>query len=146
MKVIVKWENSPSQINKIREFDIEYSIGDIIQVTNYGDRYADQAIVFSRSIFPIKDKPFNPNNEVLKTYYLRCNERYHDLEWKIIDIGYVVPEYNPNKLSKNSLVIRIIDRRFREMLFVYDPRDVNHGMKVLRKSKKEVGEYVININ
>ena len=146
MKVIVKWENSPWDANKIKEFDIEYSIGDIIQVTNYGDRYADQAIVFSRSIFPMKDKPFNPNNEVLKTYYIKCNEIYHNLEWKIIDIGYILPEYNINKLSKNSLVIRLIDRRFREMLFVYDLRDVNHGMKVLRKSKKEADEYIININ
>lgn len=146
MKVIVKWENSPWESTNKREFDIEYSIGDIIQVTNYGDRYADQANVFCRSIFPIKDKPFNHNNEVLKTSYLTCNERYHDLEWKIIDIGYVVPEYVPNKLSKNSLVIRLIDRRFREMLFVYDIRDHNHGMKILRKSKKEADEYIININ
>ena len=140
MKVIVTWED------KTRVFDIDYNIGDVVKVTNYGDRYADQAIVFSRSIFPIKDKPFNPNNEVLKTCYLTCNERYYDLEWKIIDIGYVVPEHNSNKLSKNSLVIRLIDRRFREMLFVYDPIDINHGMKVLRKAKKEVDEYVININ
>lgn len=146
MKVIVKWENSPSQLNKIKEFDIEYSIGDIIQVTNYGDRYGDQAIVFSRAIFPIKDKSFNSNNEVLKTYYLTCNKIYHNLEWKIIDIGYVVSENIHDKLSKNFLVIRLIDRSFREMLFVYDSRDVNHGMKVLRKSKKEVDEYVININ
>lgn len=146
MKVIVKWENSPFKSIGEREFYIEYSIGDIIQVTNYGDRYADQAIVFPKTIFPIKNKPFNPNNEVLKTYYTTCNEIYRNLEWKIIDIGYVVSENIPNKLSKNSLVIRLIDRRFREMLFVYDPRDINHGMKVLRKSKKEDDEYVININ
>ena len=138
MKVVVE-----DKLNH-RDFDIEYTIGDIVKVTEYGDRWAAQEKVFSGTVFPIANVPFNGKHEVSETSYLECNEVFHDLEWKITDIGYFVGNSN-DKLSERRLVIRLIDRFKREMLMVYDSIDYDHSLKVVRKSKKEIEEYTINI-
>jgi hypothetical protein len=141
MKVIVTWED------KTRVFDIDYNIGDVVKVTNYGDRWSNQDRVFQCTTFPIKGVPFDEENEIVKTSYDDLNETCKNLEWKIVDIGYYVRQGNTSdKLQRHTLVIRLRDRFWHELLMVYDNLDIDHAMKIVRKSKKEIDEYVININ
>ena len=72
-----------------------------------------------------------------------CDEKYKNLEWKVVDVGYFFTEGN---WRKETLIIRLRDRLNHEMLFVYDRRDVEHGLKILRKAKNTVNEYNINVN
>lgn len=130
-------------VTETNKFNIEYSVGDIVKVEQYGDRWADQDRVFENAVFPIKDVPFNAKNEILTTPYDICDEKYKNLEWKVVDVGYFFTE---GKWIKETLIIRLRDRLNHEMLFVYDRRDMEHGLKILRKAKNTVNEYNINVN
>jgi hypothetical protein len=78
--------------------------------------------------------------------YLTLNERIPDLEWKIIDIGYMsMLGTVGDKLSRHRLVIRLRDRQYHNMLFVYNPFERYHDMEVIRKTKSYVEKYVINL-
>lgn len=91
--------------------------------------------------------PFDAENEIIKTDYEILNVRYSNLAWKIVDIGYYVMEGNTDdKLLKSTLVIRLRDRERHEMLFVYDSYDSTHDMVVIRKAKKQLEEYIINLD
>lgn len=125
------------------KFNIEYSIGDVVKVEKYGLRWAEQDWVFKNAVFPIKDVPFDSENDILTTPYDICNERYKNLEWKVVDVGYLFTE---NDYAKSTLIIRLRDRLNHEMLFVYNRMDKEHGLKILRKAKNTVNEYNININ
>lgn len=140
MKVFVTWQD------KIRVFDIDYDIGDVVKVTNYGDRWSNQGHVFQCTTFPIKGVPFDDQNEVVKTPYDYLNDTWKDVTWKIADIGYYVREGNTlDKLGRRTLVIRLRDRFWHELLLVYDESDNDHAMKIVRKSKKELKEYRIDL-
>lgn len=141
MKVIVKWKN------QTRTFNIEYNVGDIVKIVDYGSRWANQQLIFPNTTFPIRGVPFDAENEIIKTDYKRLNIRCSNLAWKIVDIGYYVREGNTNdKLVKSALVIRLRDRERHEMLFVYDSYDSTHDMVVIRKAKKQLEEYIINLD
>lgn len=141
MKIIVKWKN------QTRTFNIEYNVGDIVKIVDYGSRWADQKRIFLSTTFPIRGVPFDGENEIIKTDYKILNDRYSNLAWKIVDIGYYVREGNTDdKLLKTTLVIRLRDRERHEMLFVYDSYDSTHDMVVIRKAKKQLEEYIINLN
>lgn len=88
MKVIVKWKNHT------RIFNIEYNVGDIVKIVDYGSRWADQKRIFLSTTFPIRGVPFDAENEIIKTDYATLNVRYSNLAWKIVDIGYYVREGN----------------------------------------------------
>ena len=141
MRVIVKWKN------QTRTFNIEYNVGDIVKIVDYGSRWADQKRVFLNTTFPIRGVPFDGENEIIKTDYEILNVRCSNLAWKIVDIGYYVREGNTNdKLFKNTLVIRLRDRERHEMLFVYSCLENFHDMVVIRKAKKQLEEYIINLD
>jgi hypothetical protein len=76
--------------------------------------------------------------------YFTLNKWIPDLEWKIIDIGYMSPNVE-DKLIKQTLVIRFRDRQYHNMLFVYNPFERNNDMEVIRKTKSYVEKYVINL-
>ena len=61
MRVIVKWKN------QTRTFNIEYNVGDIVKIVDYGSRWADQKRVFLNTTFPIRGVPFDGANEIIKT-------------------------------------------------------------------------------
>ena len=136
VKVIVKWKD------RQREFAIDYNVGDVVKITNYGSRCASQRYTLNSTIFIChNDIPFNLEDEYLKMPYYRIP----DLEWKIIDIGYTVPIAS-DKLFRQTLVIKLRDRQYHNMLFVYNPFEKNHNMKVVRTTRSYVEEYIININ
>ena len=90
--------------------------------------------------------PFDDQNEVVKTPYEYLNDTWKDVTWKITDIGYYVREGNTlDKLGRRTLVIRLRDRFWHELLLVYDDLDIDHAMKIVRKSKKELKEYRIDL-
>ena len=141
MKVIVKWKN------QTRIFNIEYNVGDVVKIVDYGSRWACQERVFLNTTFPIRGVPFDAENEIIKTDYSILNVRCSNLAWKIVDIGYYVKQDNTDdKLLKNTLVIRLRDRERHEMLFVYDSYDSTHDIVVIRKAKKQLEEYIINLD
>ena len=141
MKVIVKWKNHT------RTFNIEYNVGDIVKIVDYGSRWASQKKIFLNTTFPIRGVPFDAENEIIETDYATLNVKYSNLAWKIVDIGYYVMEGNTDdKLLKSTLVIRLRDRERHEMLFVYDSYDSTHDMVVIRKAKKQLEEYIINLD
>lgn len=140
-KVIVKWKN------RQREFAIDYNIGDVVKITNYGTRWASQEYTFNNTTFICHNGiPFNLEDEYLKMPYFILNACILDLEWKIIDIGYMSIPRTADRLLRNRLVIRLRDRQYHNMLFVYNPFNMNHHMKVVRTTKRYVEEYVINLN
>ena len=140
MKVIVKWKG------RQKEFVIFYNIGDVVIITNYGARWASQGYTFNNTTFTChNDIPFNLDDEYLKLSYFTLNELIPDLEWKIIDIGYFVNQEVVDKLFKETLVIRLRDRQYHNMLLLYNPIERDGDMKVVRKVKSHVEEYVINL-
>ena len=141
VKVIVKWKN------KQKEFAIDYNIGDVVKITNYGTRWASQEYTFNNTTFIChNDIPFNLEDEYLKMPYFTLNKWIRDLEWKIIDIGYMSIQGALDRLLKQTLVIRLRDRQYHNMLLVYNPFHMNHDMEVVRTTKRYVEEYVINLN
>lgn len=115
---------------KSKTIELPFSIGDIVRVYDYGNRYTYQREVFNGTTFTITSKDFNHPNEISETPYFKCNEIYATHEWKIIDVGIFNSSY--------KLVLRLKDREFREMLFTYYISDNEHGFYTIRHAKKQV--------
>lgn len=127
-----------------KTYDVIFSIGDVVKVTNYGGRYANQQFTGSSSSFVHDGKKLYLDHEISTTDYELCNVMFSDIEWKIIDVGYYVGNYFPRR----EIMLLLRNREKKDMLFVYDPRepDEEHDLKVVRKSKKEIENYTVNIN
>jgi hypothetical protein len=115
---------------------LQFSIGDIVRVYEYGNRFACQRKVFDGTKFTITSKDFNHPNKISETPYMKCNEIYAAHEWKIIDVGIFD--------STCKLVLRLKDREFCEMLFTYDTFEKYHGFYTIRRAKNQV--YSINFS
>lgn len=115
---------------KGKTIELPFSIGDIVRVYDYGNRYSYQREVFNDTTFTITSKDFNHPNKISETPYSLCNEIYVTHQWKIIDVGV----FN----SSCKLVLRLKDREFREMLFTYNIFDGEHGFYTIRRAKKQV--------
>ena len=115
---------------KDKIIELPFSIGDIVRVYDYGNRYASQRRVFNGTKFTITSKNFNYPNKISETPFLKCNEIYATHEWKIIDVGIFDSSY--------KLVLRLRDREFYEMLFTYEIFDKDHGFYTIRHAKNKV--------
>jgi len=124
-----------SDIEPIRYIDVDYSIGDIVKIIDYGSRAAQQNIICNKVQFPLTNSmPLNIDNEIVHSTYHKCNEIYSGMEWKIIDIGLC---------NFHALLFRLRNRRKDDLIFVYDCHDKTHDLKRVRKAKKDVVEHTI---
>lgn len=144
MRIIINPEDDAEMPMKL---NVPYSIGDIVVVTNYGSRAADQSGVFKRTVLPSKNVPFCCDKHVMKTDYTVCNTIFKDLQWKIIDIGVF------KRITGGITIDRIL--RFPSDYFVVRLRNRNKGeilvcgydgLELIRKGKKQYNYHVININ
>lgn len=107
---------------------MRYSIGDIVRVIDYGSRVANQeyAIKVYGKLFSLtSDLPFNLNNEINNTDYDSCNDKYTNVEWKIIDFFVV---------SQVGIILRLRTRTKDDMLLAY--RKWDRSLQLVRKAKK----------
>ena len=144
MRIIINPEDDAEIPMKL---NVPYSIGDIVVVTNYGSRAADQSGVFKRIVLPSKNVPFCCDKHVMKTDYTVCNTIFKDLQWKIIDIGVF------KRITEGITIDRIL--KFPSQYFVVRLRNRNKGeilvcgydgLELIRKGKKQYNYYLININ
>lgn len=144
MRIIINLEDN---VKTPMGLNIPYSIGDIVVVTNYGSRAADQLGVFRKTVFPSKNVPFCYDKPVMKTDYKICNTIFKDLQWKIIDIGVF------KRITEGVTIDRIL--RFPSNYFAVRLRNRNKGeillcgfdgLKLIRNGKRRCDYYVININ
>ena len=129
-----------------KTFEFHHSIGDVVKIKGYGKRYADQEMIFERSKFLVNySKDFNANNRFIETEYHKCDELYGNVEWKIVDIGYYEIS-RLNSLGSAVLVVRLTTRiKGEDLLFVYNNAYAKY-LEVVRKSKKDMENAVINID
>lgn len=144
MRIIINPEDDAEMPMKL---NVPYSIGDIVVVTNYGSRAADQLGVFKRTVLPSKNVPFCCDKHVMETDYTICNTVFEDLQWKIIDIGVfkrITEAFTIDRILKfpsQYFVVRLRNRNKGEILVCgYD------GLELIRKGKKQYNYYLININ
>ena len=141
MQIVVQWKKN------YKTFNIEYNIGDVVKVTDYGHRWAFQETVSKSTTYVKEGIPFDARNEMVKLPYDVLNEEYNDLPWKIVNVGYYIDKGNLiDKLRRTTLVIRLRDRQFHEILMCYNSISYYNGMKVIRKAKKPSEEYIINLD
>ena len=129
-----------------KTFEFHHSIGDVVKIKGYGKRYADQEMIFERTKFLVNySKDFNTNNRFIETEYHKCDELYGNVEWKIVDIGYYKIS-RLNSLGSAALVVRLTTRiKGEDLLFVYINATAKY-LEVVRKSKKDMENAVINID
>ena len=144
MRIIINLEDNAKMP---MELNIPYSIGDVVVVTNYGSRAADQLGVFKKAVLPSKNVPFCCDKYVMITDYKSCNTIFKDLQWKIIDIGVFkritegIPIDRILRCPSNYFVVRLRNRNKGEILVCgYD------RLELIRKGKKQYNYHVININ
>jgi hypothetical protein len=107
---------------------MEYTIGDIVKVIDYGSRVANQEFVFinNKSRFGLtSETPLNIDDIINVTPFKICNSKYANVEWKIVDSTIVY----------GQILLRLRNRNKGEMLFIYDKRDAN--LRLVRKARKE---------
>ena len=105
---------------------MEYSIGDIVKVIDYGSRVCNQEHVikvFGKLFHLTSDLPFNIDNEINKTDYRICDKKYANMEWKIIDCA----------ITSFNVILRLRTRTKYDMLLIYD---THASLQIVRKSKK----------
>lgn len=121
---------------------LEFSIGDIVKITDYGCRIAIQVSASKDVVFPLGEETYL-DEEIVHSDYHRCNELYGSMEWKIADVGC----FKQTIVSKpHRLILKLRNRKKGELLFVYDPSEREHGLSLVRKTKKQVGTYYVNID
>ena len=120
--------------------NVDFSIGDIVKITNYGSRAANQASCARDALFPTGGT-VNLDEVIVRTEYRKCNELYHSIWWKIVDVGFLKSN---TPRSNGSVVLRLMNRTKGELIFIYDPRDSKHDIALVRKSKKQIDNYSIN--
>lgn len=134
MKIKIK-ESDFEPIRYIDVIDVDYSIGDIVKITDYGSRAAEQNRTCDKVQFPLTNSmPLNIDNDIVHSTYHKCNEIYSGMEWKIIDIGYH---------NSHTLLFRLRNRGKDDLIFIYDCHDKTHDLKRVRKAKKDVVEHTI---
>lgn len=108
-----------------------YSIGDVVNVLDYGSRVAGQKYIlqFYGAQFSLTSElPFNIVHEFNETDYYVCNAKYTNVEWKIIDYT----------ICFDGVMLRLRTRNKEDMLFLYRKGDAS--LHLVRKSKKETFE------
>jgi hypothetical protein len=128
--------------NEFETYDLPYSIGDIVRVVDYGDRFADQEHTYSRSTFAQKGFKLNLRHEISETMYLECDKKYSSVEWRVVDVGYFLGDTFPRR----DVMVLLRTREKLDMLFVFSNLDREHGLEIVRKAKKQIENYTININ
>lgn len=123
-------------------YDLPFSIGDIVRVTKYGDRYADQKYTAEHSTFTQKGLTVNFEHEINKTSYLTCNNKFSSVEWRVVDVGYLLTDTFPRR----EVAVLLRTREKLDMFFVFTNYDEEHGLEIIRKAKKQMENYTININ
>ena len=123
-------------------YDLPFSIGDIVRVTDYGDRFADQKYTAEHSTFTQKGLTVNFEHEISKTNYLACDKKFSSVEWKVVDIGYLLAGTFPRR----EVAVLLRTREKLDMFFVFSNDDIEHGLEIIRKAKKQIENYTININ
>jgi hypothetical protein len=118
---------------------VEFSIGDIVKVKDYGTRFVDQEYVSRNFVFP-KKIDFNLDKKVSSTDYLTCNNSYDNMEWIIVDVGLPHISYASNA-SVYDIGIRLRNKYKGELLI----KSVD-GLSLVRKGKKQIETYDINMN
>lgn len=121
---------------------LPFSIGDIVRVTDYGDRFADQEYTAEHSTFTQKGLTVNFKHEISRTNYLICNNKFSSVEWRVVDVGYLLNDCFPRR----EVVVLLRTREKLDMFFVFTNHDREHGLKIIRKAKKQIKNYTININ
>jgi len=93
---------------------MEFSIGDIVKVKDYGTRFVDQEYVSRNFVFP-KKIDFNLDKKVSSTDYNTCNNWYDNMEWIIVDVGLPYISY-ASSASIYDIGIRLRNRYKGELL------------------------------
>ena len=102
---------------------MEYSIGDIVKVNDYGNRAANQVIV-SKAVEPKLTLPLNLDNKFTNVSYIICNQLYVNQEWKIIDIIKI----------HNGAILRLRTRNREDMFFIIADHN-STCLRLVRKNK-----------
>ena len=123
-------------------YDLPFSIGDIVRVTDYGDRFADQKYTAEHSTFTQKGLTVNFEHEISKTNYLECDKKFSSVEWRVVDVGYLLTDSFPRR----EVAVLLRTREKLDMFFVFSNDDIEHGLEIIRKAKKQIENYTININ
>lgn len=123
-------------------YDLPFSIGDIVRVTDYGDRFADQKYTAEHSTFTQKGLTVNFEHEINKTNYLICNNKFSSVEWRVVDVGYLLNDCFPRR----EVAVLLRTREKLDMFLVFSNYDRKHGIEIVRKAKKQIENYTININ
>lgn len=118
------------------KYNVPFSIGDIINVVSYGDKFVDQERTYRVCSF-YKGVPLNIWEDGKFIYYGRCNELFGKMEWKIMDVGVYC-------FSNLYLAVKLINRNKEELLVQYHISKKRDTFKVVRKAKKQVEVYIIN--
>ncbi len=133
MRVLIKYKGKEKH-----SFYLPFSIGDIVTVLDYGNRFATQEKVNEICSFyngtPLKKCALNSIG------YQRCNDTYSNLEWKVVDIGI----FTDVESKIIFLSVKLINRDKEEMLIRCSTSYPNDCVKIVRKAKKQYEEYVIN--
>jgi hypothetical protein len=103
---------------------MEYSIGDIVKVNDYGKRVAEQVRV-SNAFKSKLTLPLNLDNKFTNTSYIMCNQLYVNQEWKIIDII---------KICNGTMLMLRLRTRNREDMFIITDHNSTY-LRLVRKSK-----------
>ena len=128
--------------NEFETYDLPYSIGDIVRVTEFGDRFAEQKYTAEHSTFTQKGLTVNFEHEINKTNYLICNNKFSSVEWRVVDVGYLLNDCFPRR----EVAVLLRTREKLDMFFVFSNYDRKHGLEIVRKAKKQIENYTININ
>jgi hypothetical protein len=102
---------------------MEYSIGDIVKVNDYGKRAANQ-VGISKAVKHKLTLPLNLDNKFTNTSYTICNQLYVNQEWKIIDII---------KTRHSTIILRLRTRNKEDMFIIADHNSTY--LRLVRKSK-----------
>jgi hypothetical protein len=132
-------------VNKREEtatYDLPFSIGDIVRVTEFGDRFAEQKYTAEHSTFTQKGLTVNFEHEINKTNYQICNNKFSSVEWRVVDVGYLLNDFFPRR----EVAVLLRTREKLDMFFVFSNYDRKHGLEIVRKAKKQIENYTININ
>lgn len=130
MRVVVKKHG-----NAIRSILLPFSIGDIVNVKDYGWKLYFQEDAYRITSFYKGDSLNCGSVASLPSYF--CNEQFANLQWMVKDVGTIAAR-------DNDLVIRICDRNREELLILCHTDCLNECFNVVRKAKKQVEEHIIN--
>ena len=104
---------------------MKISIGDVVNVIDYGCRVANQLEVV-RLFKDIDVNKLNLNNKFVSTDFHTCNKVYTNIEWKVIASSTVDAAY---------VLLLLRTRNFEDACFIYEPFRASH-FNLVRKNKK----------